>query len=253
MLRASVDRIEAALGPGDRVLDVGGWGRPFARADEVLDLMPYETRGLYGRDGSGDDRFDASTWHRRDICAREPWPFPDDRFDFAVCSHTLEDVRDPVWVCSELQRVARAGYIEVPSRLEEQSYGFQGPWTGWGHHHWLIDVGNDTIEFVFKHHVLNGRASDRFEAGFHAGLGPEQRVQTLWWEGSFAARERVISEPGELDSYLAGFVDANRGLVHSATRSRQPSRPLRAKLKSSTAMASARTSAWLRSAVRRRS
>ena len=57
-----------------------------------------------------------------------------------ICSHTLEDVRDPIWVCSEIQRVAKAGYIEVPSRLEEQSYGFQGPWVGWGHHHWLIEV-----------------------------------------------------------------------------------------------------------------
>jgi hypothetical protein len=26
---------------GDVVLDVGGWGRPFKRADWVLDLMPY--------------------------------------------------------------------------------------------------------------------------------------------------------------------------------------------------------------------
>jgi hypothetical protein len=39
------------------VLDVGGWGRPFTRADWVLDLMPYETRGLYGRDGTGEERF----------------------------------------------------------------------------------------------------------------------------------------------------------------------------------------------------
>lgn len=224
---------------------------PFARADEVLDLMPYETRGLYGRDGSGDDRFDSSTWHRMDICAREPWPFPDDRFDFAVCSHTLEDVRDPVWVCSELQRVARAGYIEVPSRLEEQSYGFQGPWTGWGHHHWLIDVEGGGIEFVFKHHVLNGRASDRFEPGFHARLTPEQRVHTLWWQGSFSARERVIVQPEELDSYLAGFVAAHRGQAHSAARSRQLPRALGARIRSCVAVTSSRM-AWLRSEVRRR-
>ena len=51
-------------------------------------------------------------------------------FDFAICSHTLEDVCDPVWVCEELARVAKAGYIEVPSRLEEQAWSFQGPWVG---------------------------------------------------------------------------------------------------------------------------
>ena len=67
------------------------------------------------------------TWIQRDICDREPYPFDDDELDFVICSHTLEDVRDPIWVCSEMARIAKAGYIEVPSRLEEQSYGFQGP------------------------------------------------------------------------------------------------------------------------------
>jgi hypothetical protein len=248
VLEASAVRIAELVGPEDLVLDVGGWGRPLRRADWVLDLMPYATRGLYGFDGPEPERFGPDTWIQRDICDREPWPFEDGRFDFAVCSHTLEDVRDPVWVCSELQRVARAGYIEVPSRLEEQSHGFQGPWTGWGHHHWLIDVDAGSIEFVFKHHVVNGRKSDRFRADFHAGLTPEQRVLSLWWQDTFAARERVIVEPEELDSYLADFVTA-----HSATTSRQRSRPSRAKVKSSAEMAAARASGWLRSAVRRRS
>lgn len=197
------------------MLDVGGWGRPFTRADRVIDLMPYETRGLYGRDGNGEERFTADTWLQRDLCDREPWPFADDEIDFAVCSHTLEDVRDPVWVCSELNRVAKAGYVEVPSRLEEQSYGFQGPWAGWGHHHWLIDVRGAEIDFVFKHHVLHGRASDHFPKAFHASLSPEQRVQELWWKEGFRYRERVIVSAEELDSYLADFVSEHgppRGL-----------------------------------------
>lgn len=240
MLAASMDRILRTVGPHDVVLDVGGWGRPFARADWVLDLMPHATRGLYGRDGEGAERFTAETWIRRDICEREPWPFADGSVDFAVCSHTLEDVRDPVWVCAELTRVARAGYVEVPSRLEEQSYGVQGPWTGWGHHHWLVDVTPAAIEFVFKHHVLNGRRSDRFPASFHAGLSPERRVQTLWWTDRFDYRERVIVSADELDAYLADFVCAHlppaRGLGRvacvaratlsraSAARSRRPRR-----------------------------
>src|SRR5581483_10142838 len=151
------------------------------------------------------ERFGAASWVKRDICAREPWPFADGQFDYAVCSHTLEDVRDPIWVCDELIRVARAGYIEVPSRLEEQSYGFQGPWTGWGHHRWLTDLGEDGLTFVFKHHVVDGRDSDRFTDDFHAGLTPEQRVQTLWWDGGFEYRERVFLDAPGLDAYLADF------------------------------------------------
>jgi hypothetical protein len=230
VLPASVKRILDTVAHGDVVLDVGGWGRPFKRADWVLDLMPYESRGLYGADGSGEERFSADTWVRRDVCAREPWPFEDGSIDFAVCSHTLEDVRDPVWVCAELQRVARAGYIEVPSRLEEQSHGFQGPWVGWGHHHWLIDVRPGAIEFVFKHHVLHGRRSDHFPSSFHAGLSLEQRVHTLWWTGSFDFRERVIVSAEELDRYLAELVSQHTPPRQRARRPRLPTlRPRRSR------------------------
>lgn len=209
MLAASLARLEATVPDDALVLDVGGWARPLRRADWVIDLMPHATRGLYGHDGAGPERFTPQTWVQRDLCEREPWPFPDDRFDFAVCSHTLEDLRDPVWACSELVRVARAGYVEVPSRLEEQSYGVQGPWVGWGHHHWLVDVRDDEVEFVFKHHVMHGRETDHFPRGFADSLAPEQRVQTLWWEGSFAFRERVFVDEEELDAHLATFVAAH--------------------------------------------
>ena len=218
MLRTSATRILERLRPEDLVLDVGAWGRPFTRANWVLDLMPYETRGLYGRDGPDNERFNADTWMVRDICDREPWPFADGLFDFVVCSHTLEDVRDPVWACGEIQRVGKAGYIEVPSRLEEQSYGFQGPWVGWGHHHWLVDVGERSIEFVFKHHVVHGRESDHFPAGFQETLSDEQRVETLWWEGSFDYRERVFTSAEELYPYLADFVRRNSGLLSRLLR-----------------------------------
>jgi hypothetical protein len=226
MLASSATRIVERLGADDVVLDIGGWGRPFTRADWVMDLMPYETRGLYGRDGDGSERFSAGTWIQRDICDRAPFPFSDDEIDFAICSHTLEDVRDPIWVCSELARVARAGYIEVPSRLEEQSLGFQGPWVGWGHHHWLIEVDRERIEFVFKHHVLHGRASNHFPAGFHELLSEEERVETLWWEGAFEASERMMTSAEELDPYLAGFVSRELA-TRPAARRRRPRLRLR--------------------------
>ena len=210
MLASSVERILERLGEDEVVLDVGGWGRPFTRADHVMDLMPYETRGLYGRDGPEPERFDADSWTQRDICDREPYPFGDKEIDFAICSHTLEDVRDPIFVCSELVRVAKAGYIEVPSRLEEQSYGFQGPWVGWGHHRWLIDVRPGEIDFVFKHHIVHGRGRDHLPSGFRDRLTDEERVQMLWWEGDFRYRERVMVGKEEIDPYLADFVSEAR-------------------------------------------
>lgn len=209
MLESSLKRILESLGENEVVLDIGGWAKPLPRADWVIDLMPYETRGLYGREPGDEERFSAETWVQRDICDREPFPFADGSVDFVVCSHTLEDVRDPIWVCDEMKRVAGAGYIEVPSRLEEQSYGVQGPWVGWGHHHWLIDIVDGGIDFVFKPHILQGRRENHFPEGFWETLSPEQRVQTLWWQEGFDCRERVFYEDGELDRYLAEFVAAH--------------------------------------------
>src|SRR6266480_180751 len=175
MRAASVERLMAELSDDDLVLDVGGWIQPFTRADWVIDLMPYETRGRFGAQGGDAERFGPDSWIERDICDHEPWPFEDNQFDFVTCAHTLEDVRDPVWVCHELNRVARAGYIEVPSRLEEHTYGFQGPWVGWGHHRWLIDIGDNRIEFVMKHHVIHGPEANFFPSTFYETLSEEQK------------------------------------------------------------------------------
>ena len=220
MLESSRARINAELSAEALVLDVGGWASPLARADWVLDLMPYETRGLYGEPDPDPERFSAETWIVRDICDRQQWPFDNDQFDFAVCSHTLEDVRDPVWVSAELNRVAKAGYIEVPSRLEEQSLDVQGPWVGWSHHHWLIDVSDDALDFVLKPHMLSGRAEFHFPAEFGAALGPLERVQTLFWRGAFRYRERIFYEPAEADAYLADFVAAHLPRIGDPSGSR---------------------------------
>jgi SAM-dependent methyltransferase len=209
VLESSTAAILGRLSDDDLVLDVGGWARPFARADWVIDLLPYDTRGLYGYE-QGDrasERFSADTWVVRDICDREPWPFENDQFDFAICSHTLEDVRDPVYVCQELMRVAHAGYIEVPSRLQEQAPFIQGQHAGWGHHHWLVDVIDGGIDFVFKHHIVHDDKRFQVPTKVANALTPEERVQTLWWTGSFDVRERIFVESAEdLEQYLAAIV-----------------------------------------------
>ena len=94
-----------------RALDVGGWNKPLNAATHVLDINSYDSR-LTGQaaDPESTERFTKETWSQLDICDREPWPFPDKYFDFSTCSHVLEDIRDPVWVVSELSRVSKAGY-----------------------------------------------------------------------------------------------------------------------------------------------
>jgi hypothetical protein len=221
MLAASAQRILDTLDDDAVVLDVGGAMKPFNRADWIMDALPYERRGQLGSIGGDSERFDADTWVMRDFCDREPWPFRDKEIDFVICSHTLEDVRDPIWMCSEFNRIANAGYIEVPSRLEEQTYGFQGPWTGWSHHRWLIDADQaaNHIQFVHKSAVLE-RADSHFPTDFRETLSEAERVQTFWWEGSFDFGERLFWDPLEFDAWLAAPL-LGRKLPRSGSRRRR--------------------------------
>jgi hypothetical protein len=235
MLAASAEEIGRRLGPGDVVLDIGGWADPFPRADWVMDAMPYATRGLYEREGwveardPESQRFDESRGIQRDICDRQPFPFADGELDFVICSQTLEDIRDPLWVCQEMQRIGQAGYIEVPSRLEEQSYGVHGDCVGWPHHRWLIDVSETGLDFVSKPHDLHARNECHFPAGFWEHLSDEERVQTVWWSGDLAVRERIFVDISPYDSYLPDFVRAE--LARRPAAVRRESRGLRARLR----------------------
>jgi hypothetical protein len=212
MLAATRERLLATLADEAVVLDVGGWADPFERADWVIDLMPYQTRGLYERQGwvserpRVPERFTAERWIQRDICDPQPFPFADDSIDFAICSHTLEDLRDPVFVCRELSRIAKAGYVEVPSRLEEQSWGVAGQFVGWSHHRWLIDIVDGRLEMVSKPHSIHSRPDQYFSAEFWRQLSEDERVQSLWWRGEVRASERVILDTDESEAYLGDFV-----------------------------------------------
>tara|TARA_B100001769_G_C21780358_1_gene425880 strand:+ start:216 stop:647 length:432 start_codon:yes stop_codon:yes gene_type:complete len=46
-------------------------------------------------------------------------PFKDKEFDFIIASHVAEHVEDISFFFNELARVGKKGYIEVPTRLED--------------------------------------------------------------------------------------------------------------------------------------
>jgi hypothetical protein len=75
----------------------------------------------------------------------------------------------------------------------------------WGHHRWLVFItGPERIEFLFKHHVIN-RPGSHLPAAAAAVMTPQERVQTLWWEGGFEASERYLWTAEELDGFLESF------------------------------------------------
>ncbi len=215
MFEPNVARVLDLIRPSDVVLDVGGWGRPFNRANYVIDAQPYDTRGFYGKalpaQGGAREHFTAGTWIQRDVCERTPFPFADQQIDFVICSHTLEDLRDPLWVCAEMTRVARRGYIEVPSRLVETCRGVEPGMVGWSHHRWLIDIENQDIRFLMKYHMIHSERRFSLPPSYLHSLPENRHAQWLFWEDRFGFREVTIHGLHNIAAELAGFVQRTRG------------------------------------------
>ena len=180
----------ALIGPDDRVLDVGGGVEVFPRADAVLDVMPYAARQR-AQLAEQRERFGADQWHVGDICDPTAWqPFADKSFDFVVCSHVLEDVRDPIFLCRQLIRVARAGYIEVPSRFRECAKAAADDVVcGWEHHRWIVDVEGDTLVFTQKNPWVH-RFDYLGDARRHHLHNPAHLFTAVHWIRSFDYVER---------------------------------------------------------------
>jgi len=193
----SIENVLKFIQSDDLVLDVGGGVNPFQRADAVIDMVPYDSflveqqkrkPGL----STPEYRVSQNTWYTGDICAPQVWAnIPDKAYDFVLCTHTLEDLRDPLFVCGQLQRVGKAGYIEVPSRFREcLKVNADEVVTGWEHHRWIVEVENGTIFFKDKipwiHHfdylgeARRDQAFDYFK-----------QFTAIHWIGSFDYAERV--------------------------------------------------------------
>ncbi|MGO6816528.1 class I SAM-dependent methyltransferase [Rhizobium brockwellii] len=142
------------IGEGDLVLDVGSGGWPFKRADHLADKFPEETS------------------HRVETMVRderpffevdlEKLPFEDRAYDFVFCSHVLEHLDNPGQAMRELMRVARRGYIEVPTRLSDVMFNFTRLQN---HHRWhSLRLGNTLLLIEWNERERRELGNDFFTA-----------------------------------------------------------------------------------------
>ena len=177
-----------------RILDVGGWWKPLRIATHVVDLKPYDTRAGGGWVGLGTgEAFERATWSQLDICSTR-LPFDDKYFDFVYCGQTLEDVRDPIFVCKEMIRVGKKGLIEFPSMMVECHPGVDADarsseYPGYERHRWLIATTEAGLLFIPKLVWLcNERFLTRDEFDYLRGF-EVLWTECLWWTGDFSHEE----------------------------------------------------------------
>lgn len=95
------------------VLDIGSGHSPHRRADVLIDKFLSDD---YERSGQSIKLLPQKYFIVADACAM---PFRDKAFDFIVCSHVAEHIKNVDDFCLELNRVGRKGYLETPSKFAE--------------------------------------------------------------------------------------------------------------------------------------
>ena len=104
--RTSKTYIEKILSenPKWKILDIGcGYGanKYATTVSDILDLSNHYTNKSFIK------------------ITEKKLPFKDKEFDFIIASHVAEHVEDISFFLNELARVGKKGYIEVPTRLED--------------------------------------------------------------------------------------------------------------------------------------
>ena len=130
-----------------KVIDVGGTahGWPEGIVDTVVDI----------------NAEDSDTNFKMDICDDRQWErilkYTQDhgKFDYCICSHTLEDVYNPYLSLRLFPVIAKAGVIMVPYYTTELSSGVELPNSlGYIHHRYLFKERNGKILIAPKQSFL---------------------------------------------------------------------------------------------------
>ena len=111
------------------VLEIGSGDNPNPRADVLVDKCLFDNT-----ERGGDIVIDRPMV----VADAHHLPFKDGVFSYAICSHILEHMDDPVQFVGELTRVSKAGYIQSPAEIAERMFH-------WSFHRWYVNLIDDTI------------------------------------------------------------------------------------------------------------
>ena len=125
----------------------------------------------------------------------EQLPLRDGAFDYAIASHVLEHAQHPAEFAGELSRVASAGFVQVPSRAAELTFG-------WAYHPWLIDRSAGGLVFHPR-----GKAVAPIGEVFHQGY-TDSAFFRAWWAANRSVWHHSMEWQGELEVSVEGASEA---------------------------------------------
>lgn len=99
-------------------------------------------------------------------------------YDYAICTHTLEDLYNPFVTLDFLPKIAKAGVITMPSITTELSIIENSNWIGYIHHRWIFDVVDNTMLVIPKLPVLNSISKNKI------AFAPSSEEIIYEWDGN---------------------------------------------------------------------
>ncbi|MFZ5365196.1 MAG: class I SAM-dependent methyltransferase [Patescibacteria group bacterium] len=199
------DIILSRLSEDSLVLDIGGGRMPWFRANYIIDKRRYENRVgdvAFGGREEQKQHFNKDTWIEHDFYDL-PWPFEDGFFDFSVCMGTLEDLRDPLVICQEIQRVSKAGYISTPTRAAESFFNLSldprsNNLPGYFHHRWFVEILNGGLIFTMKTPLIIQHKRWQVKKF-------KQHTLNFFWDKNFQYKEHYVGDHAEALRDLKNF------------------------------------------------
>jgi hypothetical protein len=130
------------------------------------------------------------------------------KFDYSICSHTLEDVITPTDLLELLPRISKKGYIAIPSKYNEFMFLWDNKYRGNAHHKQIIDVKDDMICIYPKYPFIE--VFDETDKVLENNLGNELVV---FWEDEipykFFAQDNIFHSDGDLIKQFYKQISSN--------------------------------------------
>ncbi len=145
---------------GYSVIDIGGahnpWAKDYTTAYlDILDIREY----LKAYPHLLTDKVKKADVFIGDICHPSGWEEvnawvkANGKFDFSICTQTIEDIRDPIFVLEQLAKMSKMGFISVPCKHSElcvgiecsvpehrAAWGTNSDFRGYFHHRWIFTI-----------------------------------------------------------------------------------------------------------------
>lgn len=112
------------------------------------------------------------------------------KFDFSICSHTLEDVFNPLELVSILEKISKRGYIAIPSKFNEFSKLYTNKYRGDAHHKQFFDIVDNSLMVFPKFNWIE--TDDRSDLILKNYIANEL---TLFWEETIPVRVFADGKP----------------------------------------------------------